>query len=599
MEHKSGFLLTSVSLIYCLCVSNAQLQATLPAQPKDIVLSSRSSVFVGINIDGNGRIYRFDGTLAQQEVLQFSYGTTVLALVLSPDESRLIVCLSNNSCTDYDANYLNKGSVSTFQNILAANNLFGYVSLVSAPVSGGGNSFYVGSSNGTLNLLGQYGLDGISENVSRSSGNLFHVTASSFTRNWFGGFVAGSYTYFVVFDVSPISHTGVRVLRLCNNGNDTSVAAMSEIELDCFTSNDLDINARFAGASLVNYPINAASGLFEARIVIGIVTPLFIGNFGPYRSRVCTYSLSQIDFMMDYAYAQCSPGSLPWLNAVASLTCSAPCSISPPGAIEAATLSQSSFPVPVSSGNTSFELSYSLSINIEGLTLLFIASTSQLNQLGNSTLQAFNVIDGSAYIPGTWFSTWPMPGPVTKLTWTSGQNYVYAITTNSVVRVPIEQCSSFTDCLRCASTLSPLCGWCTVEQKCSRRSQCQNSTFSARWVQGSTSQCISNSSVTPTTFILELPSNITLTVSSRFPPLLFGESFLCLLNTGNGVLTSVPCLQVNQTTIIANIINNIELVQNVPKLVVNIGVGSSFLNTPFVTNTLTTYNCAAATRYIA
>ena len=321
MEHKSVFLLTSVSLIYCLCVSNAQLQlTTLPAQPKDIVISSRSSVFVGINIDGNGRIYRFNGTLAQQEVLQFSYGTTVLALVLSPDESRLIVCLSNNSCTDYDANYLNKGSVSTFQNILAANNLFGYVSLVSAPVSGGGNSFYVGSSNGTLNLLGQYGLDGISENVSRSSGNLFIVTASSFTRNWFGGFVAGSYTYFVVFDVSPISHTGVRVLRLCNNGNDTSVAAMSEIELDCFTSNYLDINARFAGASLVNYPINAASGLFEARIVIGIVTPPFIGNFGSYRSRVCTYSLSQIDFMMDYAYAQCSPGSLPWLNAVASLT---------------------------------------------------------------------------------------------------------------------------------------------------------------------------------------------------------------------------------------------------------------------------------------
>ena len=46
------------------------------------------------------------------------------------------------------------------------------MALVSAPVS----NFYVGSSNGTVILIGQYGLDGTAGNVSRTSGNLFNVT---------------------------------------------------------------------------------------------------------------------------------------------------------------------------------------------------------------------------------------------------------------------------------------------------------------------------------------------------------------------------------------------------------------------------------------
>eukprot|EP00731_Ephydatia_muelleri_P021687 Em0014g278a len=78
------------------------------------------------------------------------------------------------SCIAYNAGNLNKGSVGTFQNVQAAGN--SNVALVSAPVSGGGNNFYVGSSNGTVILIGQYGLDGTAGNVSRTSGNLFNVT---------------------------------------------------------------------------------------------------------------------------------------------------------------------------------------------------------------------------------------------------------------------------------------------------------------------------------------------------------------------------------------------------------------------------------------
>ena len=345
-------------------------------------------------MSGSGRVYRLNGSLVQQELLQFPSGTSVLRIALSSDESRLIVCVSNKSCISYIANDLTKGSVSAVQNSLTSSN---NTALVSAPVIGGGSSFYVGSSNGTVILIGQYGLDGAAGSVSRSSGNLFGVTAGSFIRNWFGGFVAGSYTYFVVLDVStsPISRPGVRVLRVCDNSNTTSVAAMYEIDLECIgLAGNVNSNTRFAGASVVSYP-TTVGGPFEDRLVIGIVTPA-LGGYTGYRSRVCTYSLSQIDSMMDNAYApmssQCSSGSLPWRSSSATSTCSAPCNLSSPGAIAAPTLDYASFPVPVPSSNITYELSYSLSFNTEGLTLLFIASTSAVNQQGTSVLQAVSEV---------------------------------------------------------------------------------------------------------------------------------------------------------------------------------------------------------------
>ena len=191
-----------------------------------------------------------------------------------------------------------------------------YLLIMSAPVIGGGSSFYVGSSSGTVILIGQYGLDGAAGSVSRSSGNLFGVTAVSFTRNWFGGFVAGSYSYFVVLDVStsPISRPGIRVLRVCDNSNTTSVAAMYEIELDCLgLAGNVNSYARFAGASLVSYP-TTAGGPFEDRLVIGIVTPILGGYTGTFSSRVCTYSLSQIDSMMDSA---CICSVFLWISSMA------------------------------------------------------------------------------------------------------------------------------------------------------------------------------------------------------------------------------------------------------------------------------------------
>eukprot|EP00731_Ephydatia_muelleri_P030187 Em0021g710a len=501
VQRKAALLFICLFKIVCLTQSSQQLLRSFTpaaeAEMKDLAISSDAKqLFASSSVSDRSAVYRLNSSFDTQEVLWISEGLSVLGITLTLDASKLVVCLSDKSCTSYDASNLKDGSSTVFPIALAGNG--SSVALVSAPVIGGGNSFYAASSNDTVNLIGQYGLDRTVRNVSRSSGGLFDVTAVSFARNWFGGFVAGSYVYFVVLDVSasPNSETGIRVLRVCDNSQETRVTSVSEIELDCLDlAGRVNGYARLVGASLVTYPVNGSES-YETALLVGIVTPPLGGYSGMYSGRVCAFRLSQIDSMIDSVSSSspsngtCFSGPLPWRNTSNSyFSCSSRCNMSSPGATEAPTLHAVSHPVSVLSTNTSFELDYVLSIYIESLSLLFIAST---NRMGASILQTFHVTDGSANSTGNLFSSWVLPQRAIKLTWISGLSYIYVTTNISVIQVPFEQCSNFIGCLSCVVNVNPLCGWCTVEQKCSRRSQCQNSTREISWIQDDSNQCHTN-----------------------------------------------------------------------------------------------------------
>ena len=347
-----------IGLLSSLC----DAQSPTFTRATDVAVSSSGQVFVGDS--GKGVLYRLDSSLVQQESVALPSGGSILRLALTPNESKLVACLSNGNCIAYDAKNLAKGPLRVFQGVLSSSDS---VALVSAPVSGGGNSFYVGSSNGTVILIGQYGLEGTAENVSRTSGNLFSVTlalGSTFTRKWYGGFVAGSYTYFVVLDVSTsaISRPSMRVLRVCDNSNETSVTAMYEAEINCFSLSSVDISSMLLGASLLeSFPSGGASTLF-----IGLSTPN-----GPLKNRVCTVGLSSIDSSMNSA--SCSPTILPWRAATtSSLTCPNRCTISSPGAIG---IPSDQFNAAILTSSNSITYTSTLAFNYESLALLFIAYT--------------------------------------------------------------------------------------------------------------------------------------------------------------------------------------------------------------------------------
>ena len=345
------------------------------------VVSSRGQVFVGANLAGSSGcyLYSLDGNLGQRDKVQCRSGVSILKLALGPDGGTVVACMSDRSCIEYSSSNMTAGPVRVIQNAFITRSNDG-VALVSAPVIGGGNSFYVGSSNGTVILIGQYGLDGAAGSVSRSSGNLFGVTAGSFTRNWFGGFVAGSYTYFVVLDVrtSPISRPGIRVLRVCDNSNETSVAAMYEAEINCFSSSVVDEVSTLVGASLLEtFPGGAG-----ATLVVGLSTPFSSTT----KQRVCAVGLSSVDSAMNTA--SCSGTSLPWRATVSSAqSCPNRCNIPSPGAVEAPTPISSNADILINSNTVTY--TSTLAFNYESLPLLFIAYT--ISGTTQSFLQAVSI----------------------------------------------------------------------------------------------------------------------------------------------------------------------------------------------------------------
>ena len=76
-----------------------------------------------------------------------------------------------------------------------------------------------------------------------------------------------------------------------------------------------------------------------------------------------------------------------------------------------------------------------------------------------------------------------------------------------MIGLKIEECINATSCSECVSVGNPLCGWCVVEGKCSRRSFCQDSDVSGRFLtQGNSDSCINTIAFLPPRFVLELES---------------------------------------------------------------------------------------------
>ena len=111
---------------------------------------------------------------------------------------------------------------------------------------------------------------------------------------------------------------------------------------------------------------------------------------------------------------------------------------------------------------------------------------------------------------------------VSALSWSQGSDFVYTATAADepmnvaavVLSVPLENCSSHLTCSECVASLDPLCGWCSVEAKCSRVIDCQNSSVIDRYIEnGKTGNCFHTVTTEPEEFITDLIVSDTFEVS--------------------------------------------------------------------------------------
>ena len=275
------------------------IAAIANCQPFDFPSSPSRSP--GLQVDEDGKIYtaagsqlyRLNSNLKQEE--SWPLRTDAVNISLSSDGRWLVVCLTDLSCEVYNANNFSAGHVFTRENtVRSATNL----ALFAAE-----DSFYVGSItlniNGARNemTLSQYRFTASQNDMVASA--TYEIDRSGFERNLYGGFVRGSFAYYIASDNNPTTD-GVRnfkVMRVCHNRNFGALYELSLVLCGGAPSTDV----RISGVSVVDEDFG---GLIGPVVILSRNRP----NSG--QNYVCLYSLVDIDREMQAKYDSCSTATI-------------------------------------------------------------------------------------------------------------------------------------------------------------------------------------------------------------------------------------------------------------------------------------------------
>uniref|UniRef100_A0A670K9K1 Plexin-B1 n=1 Tax=Podarcis muralis TaxID=64176 RepID=A0A670K9K1_PODMU len=183
-----------------------------------------------------------------------------------------------------------------------------------------------------------------------------------------------------------------------------------------------------------------------------------------------------------------------------------------------------------------------VAVSIEdGHTVIFLGDSKgclhkvYLGPMGDANLYASLVIQPNSAVSGDLLFDLP-------------KKHLYVMT-QSMVRIPIFECSQYPDCESCLALRDPYCGWCVLQGRCSRRSECSRFKVSEQWLWGfeSTQQCLSVQSLSPANISREEQKNVFLTLSD-LPALRDGESYTCFFEEyespavpmGSGIMCLSP-----------------------------------------------------------
>uniref|UniRef100_A0A8C2ALG3 Plexin b2b n=1 Tax=Cyprinus carpio TaxID=7962 RepID=A0A8C2ALG3_CYPCA len=93
-----------------------------------------------------------------------------------------------------------------------------------------------------------------------------------------------------------------------------------------------------------------------------------------------------------------------------------------------------------------------------------------------------------AYNPGPGYKT---SGYVNKnLFFDKTQAHLYITTEKKITKVPVQACHLKSDCQSCVAQRDPYCGWCVLEGRCSRRSECSRAEEKNGWLWSPDQQCV-------------------------------------------------------------------------------------------------------------
>uniref|UniRef100_A0A674N2N9 Plexin b2b n=1 Tax=Takifugu rubripes TaxID=31033 RepID=A0A674N2N9_TAKRU len=101
-------------------------------------------------------------------------------------------------------------------------------------------------------------------------------------------------------------------------------------------------------------------------------------------------------------------------------------------------------------------------------------------------------------------------------------SHIYITTEKKITKVPVQTCLQKRDCQSCVAMADPYCGWCVLEGRCTRRSECRRAEEKNAWLWSPRKECVK--------IVSFYPPNLSRKKSKKVcPPTLTHPPFILIL----------------------------------------------------------------------
>ncbi|RVE71572.1 hypothetical protein OJAV_G00053220 [Oryzias javanicus] len=109
-------------------------------------------------------------------------------------------------------------------------------------------------------------------------------------------------------------------------------------------------------------------------------------------------------------------------------------------------------------------------------------------------------------------------------------NHIYITTERKITKVPVQTCLQKTDCQSCMDLKDPYCGWCVLEGRCTRRSECKRAEEKNGWLWSPAQQCVKIASFSPPNLSREKSSSVRIHIQP-FPAIGPSDQLQCKIDS--------------------------------------------------------------------
>uniref|UniRef100_A0A3P8VPT2 Plexin b2b n=1 Tax=Cynoglossus semilaevis TaxID=244447 RepID=A0A3P8VPT2_CYNSE len=123
-------------------------------------------------------------------------------------------------------------------------------------------------------------------------------------------------------------------------------------------------------------------------------------------------------------------------------------------------------------------------------------------------------------------------------------SHLYVTTEKKIIRVPVQTCLQHKDCQSCVSQRDPYCGWCVLEGRCTRRSECRRAEEKNGWLWSPKNQCVQIVSFYPPNLSCKKTQKVRINIPS-LPPIGGSDRLQCIIKSFKSEGTMVDSGQVS------------------------------------------------------